>query len=106
NTKTEIIQKENKSRDKEIENSVTSPIDSDHLYFKLTADSWIKVVDVTGATLFEQIKTRGTEQIVTGKKPLSIVLGNASGVNLTYNGTEVDIPSYRRQDGTARFTLE
>ena len=106
NTKTEIIQKENKSRDKEIENAVTSPSDSDHLHFKLTADSWIKVVDVTGATLFEQIKTRGTEQIVTGKKPLSIVLGNASGVNLTYNGTEVDIPSYRRQDGTARFTLE
>lgn len=106
NTETGTIQKENKSTVKEIENEAISPSDSDYLHFKLTADSWIKVVDAAGVTLFEQIKTRGTEQIVTGKKPLSIVLGNASGVNLTYNGTEVDIPSYRRQDGTARFTLE
>lgn len=77
-----------------------------HLYFKFTGDSWIKVVDGKGATVFEQLKKSGSEQIVTGKRPLSLVIGNASGVNLTYNDKEIDISSYKRQGGTARFTLE
>lgn len=77
-----------------------------HLYFKLTADSWIKVVDGKGVTVFEQLKKSGSEQIVTGKRPLSLVIGNASGVNLTYNDKEIDISSYKKQGGTARFTLE
>lgn len=77
-----------------------------HLYFKLNADSWIKVVDGKGVTVFEQLKKSGSEQIVTGKRPLSLVIGNASGVNLTYNDKEIDISSYKKQGGTARFTLE
>ncbi|NBQ71009.1 MAG: DUF4115 domain-containing protein, partial [Nitrosomonadaceae bacterium] len=77
-----------------------------HLYFKLTGDSWIKVVDGKGVTVFEQLKKSGSEQIVTGKRPLSLVIGNASGVNLTYNDKEVDISSYKKQGGIARFTLE
>ncbi|UJP02532.1 MAG: DUF4115 domain-containing protein [Nitrosomonas sp.] len=77
-----------------------------HLYFKFTGDSWIKVVDGKGVTVFEQLKKSGSEQIVTGKRPLSLVIGNASGVNLTYNDKEIDISSYKRQGGTARFTLE
>ncbi|MDV6341678.1 DUF4115 domain-containing protein [Nitrosomonas sp. Is35] len=77
-----------------------------HLYFKLTADSWIKVVDGKGVTVFEQLRKSGSEQIVTGKRPLSLVIGNASGVNLTYNDKEIDISSYKKQGGTARFTLE
>ncbi|TXI27740.1 MAG: helix-turn-helix domain-containing protein [Nitrosomonas oligotropha] len=77
-----------------------------HLYFKLTADSWIKVVDGRGVTVFEQLKKSGSEQIVTGKRPLSLVIGNAAGVNLTYNDKEIDISSYKKQGGTARFTLE
>lgn len=77
-----------------------------HLHFKLTADSWIKVVDGKGVTVFEQLKKGGSEQVVTGKRPLSLVIGNASGVNLTYNDKEINISSYKKQGGTARFTLE
>jgi cytoskeleton protein RodZ len=77
-----------------------------HLYFKFTADSWVKVVDGTGTPVFEQLKKGGSEQTVTGKRPLSIVIGNASGVNLTYNDKEIDISLYKKQGGTARFTLE
>ncbi|WP_295625648.1 helix-turn-helix domain-containing protein [uncultured Nitrosomonas sp.] len=82
------------------------PNDSGNLYFKFTSDSWVKVVDAKGASLFEQLMKSGSEQIVVGKRPLSIVIGNASGVNLTYNKKEVNISSYKKQDGTARFTLE
>jgi len=106
NIKTEIIPLENKSIVKKAANSTIAANDLGNLQFKFTADSWIKVVDGGGASLLEQIRKGGTAQTLTGKRPLSIVLGNASGVNLTYNGTEVDISSYKRQDGTARFTLE
>lgn len=105
-TKNETIQAENKLTSQETERTAAIFSDSGHLNFKFTADSWVKVIDGRGTPLFEQLKKGGSEQIITGKRPLSIVIGNASGVNLTYNDKEIDISSYKRQDGTARFTLE
>ncbi|MDO9469247.1 MAG: DUF4115 domain-containing protein [Nitrosomonas sp.] len=105
-TKTEAIPAKNKPVTQGTEKSTATPSDSGNLYFQLTGDSWIKVVDGTGASLFEQLKKNGSEQVITGKRPLSIVIGNASAVNLTYNDNIIDMASYKRQDGTARFTLE
>lgn len=105
-TITESILAENKPIIQETEKTAAISSDSGHLNFKFTADSWIKVIDGKGTPLFEQLKKGGSEQIITGKRPLSVVIGNASGVNLTYNDKEIDISSYKRQDGTARFTLE
>lgn len=84
------------------------PVDPNtgHLQFKFNADSWIKVIDGGGANLLEQVKKAGSEHTVTGKKPFTIILGNASAVNLTYNDQEIDVSSYKNQGGTARFTLE
>ena len=104
--KAEAIPAKNKPVTQAAEKSTVTPSDSGNLYFKLTGDSWIKVVDGTGASLFEQLKKNGSEQVITGKRPLSIVIGNASAVNLTYNDNIIDMASYKRQDGTARFTLE
>ena len=97
---------ENKPVTQETEKPVVASRDLGNLYFKFTADSWVKVVDGKGVSLLEQLKKKGSEQIVTGKRPLSIVIGNATGVNLTYNDVEIDISSYKKQDGTARFTLQ
>lgn len=105
-TKTETILAENKPIIQETKKTAAISSDSGHLNFKFIADSWVKVIDGKGTPLFEQLKKGGSEQIITGKRPLSIVIGNASGVNLTYNDKEIDISSYKRQDGTARFTLE
>ncbi|TXI19972.1 MAG: helix-turn-helix domain-containing protein [Nitrosomonas sp.] len=80
--------------------------DTGSLYFRFTADSWVKIVDGNQVTILEQIRKGGSEQVITGKKPFSIVLGNVAGVNLTYNDIEIDLSSYKKQDGTARFTLE
>lgn len=101
-----VIPIENKPLIQEIGKPAVAPSDVGNLYFKFTADSWVKVVDGKGVSLFEQLKKGGSEQIITGKRPLSIVVGNASGVNLTYNDAEIDISSYKKQDGTARFTLK
>jgi cytoskeleton protein RodZ len=108
--KTEKIEKTEKTEKAEKTEKVEKKTDTaknmGHLHFTFTADSWVKVVDGAGASVFEQLKKGGSEQMVTGKRPLSIVIGNASGVNLTYNDKEIDISSYKKQGGTARFTLE
>ena len=105
--KTEKIEKTEKAEKAEkIEKKADTAKNIGHLHFTFTADSWVKVVDGSGASIFEQLKKGGSEQMVTGKRPLSIVIGNASGVNLTYNDKEIDISSYKKQGGTARFTLE
>lgn len=106
NAKTEILPTEENiiAQSADLQNAKSS--DSGNLYFKFIADSWVKVVDAKGIALFEQLMKGGSEQIVVGKRPLSIVIGNASGVNLTYNDKEINISSYKKQDGTARFTLE
>lgn len=102
--KTEKVEKADKNE--KIEKKADTAKNIGHLYFKFTADSWVKVVDGAGTSVFEQLKKGGSEQMVTGKRPLSIVIGNASGVNLIYNDKEIDISSYKKQGGTARFTLE
>ncbi|MCE7915165.1 MAG: helix-turn-helix domain-containing protein [Nitrosomonas sp. PRO4] len=106
-TETLAIPIENKVDNSNLEES-SSVLSRDmgSLYFKFTADSWVKIVDGNHVTILEQIRKGGSEQVITGKKPFSIVLGNVAGVNLTYNDTEIDLSSYKKQDGTARFTLE
>lgn len=90
----------------ELERPVAVSIDSGNLYFQFSEDSWVKVIDGNGISLLEQLKKKGSDQSITGKRPLSIVIGNAAGVNLNYNDTEVDIFSYKKRDGTARLTLQ
>lgn len=105
-TETFPIPVQNKPVIQEVEEPIATSSDMGNLYFKFTADSWVKVVDGKNVTILEQTRKGGSEQVITGKRPLSIVLGNASGVNLTYNDKEIDVASYKRKDGTARFTLE
>lgn len=97
---------ENKSVIQEAEKPLPTLSDIGTLYFKFNADSWIKVIDGKNVTLLEQVRKGGSEQIITGKRPLSVVIGNAAGVNLTYNDKEIDMSSYKKHDGTARLTLE
>jgi len=97
---------ENKSVIQEAEKPLPTLSDIGTLHFKFNADSWVKVVDGKNATILEQLRKGGSEQTITGKRPLSVVLGNAAGVRLTYNDKDVDLSPYKKQDGTARLTLE
>lgn len=77
------------------------------LHFIFSKDSWVKIKDSKGQIVLEKINPRGTEQIVEGEPPLYLVIGNAAGVNLTYDGRKVDLAPYTRgNDDVARFSLE
>lgn len=77
------------------------------LHFLFTADAWVEVKDGSGKTIFEQTNSGGSERVISGQRPLSLVIKNAAGVSLTYNDRAIDINPYTRsEDGTANFTLE
>lgn len=77
------------------------------LHFVFSRDSWVKVKDGEGKVILEKIHARGSENTVRGKPPLYLVIGNAAGVTLTYDGRKVDLAPYTRgSDDVARFSLE
>jgi len=77
------------------------------LYFKFLEDAQIQVIDGGGETIFDQNNVGGSVQMVSGKRPLFVVIHNAAGVELTYNDRSIEIQPYTNErDGIARFTLE
>ncbi len=74
-------------------------------HFAFAADSWVEVRDRNERVLFSQLNPGGSEQRVTGRPPLRVVIGNARDVRLTYNGAPFDLAPHTRVE-VARFTLE
>jgi cytoskeleton protein RodZ len=68
-------------------------------------ESWVEIRDRNGKAIFSQLNRRGTEQRVNGQPPLSVIVGNARGVRLTYDDQPVDLAHHTKSD-VARFHLE
>lgn len=75
------------------------------LHFVFETDSWVEVRDRNERILFSQLNPVGTEHRMQGRRPLNLVIGNARGVRLTYNGQPFDLTPHTRVE-VARFTLE
>jgi cytoskeleton protein RodZ len=76
-----------------------------HLTFE--GESWVEVHDASGATIFSRLNAAGTQRIVRGTPPLSLVVGNASAVKLRYHDRPVDLqPHTNTNADVARITLE
>lgn len=67
--------------------------------------SWVEIRDREDRIVFSQLNPAGAVQIVQGVPPLNVVIGNAGGVKLTYNGRSVDLAPHTKVE-VARFTLE
>jgi len=74
-----------------------------HMIFE--GESWVEVKDGSGATIYSRLNTPGTERVVRGTPPLTVVVGNAHGVKLMYQDRVVDLEPHTRVD-VARITLE
>lgn len=68
-------------------------------------ESWVEIKDADGRIVFSQLNAPGSRRNVVGEGPFSIVIGNATGVKLRYNNTDVDLAPFTRTD-VARLTLE
>ena len=73
--------------------------------FVFEKESWLDVRDRDNKQIFSQRVTAGTEQTLSGQGPLSLVVGNASGVRVFWHGQPVDLAPHTRGE-VARLVLE
>jgi cytoskeleton protein RodZ len=67
----------------------------------------VEIKDRNGATIFGQLNAAGTRRSVSGEPPLSVVVGNASGVQLFMGEKNIDLAPHTRADiDLARLKLE
>jgi cytoskeleton protein RodZ len=72
---------------------------------RYSADSWTEVYDASGARLFYDVGAANSVQTVVGTPPLRVVLGNAPGVSVEYNGHSKPISKLSRPDGSVQFSI-
>lgn len=75
------------------------------LTLKFSSDSWAEVYDASGQRLFYDVGAASSAHTVKGTAPMRVVLGNASGVALEYNGRPASIPAAVMPDGSVRFVI-
>lgn len=68
-------------------------------------DSWVEIKGRDGQTLMSQLNPAGSRRTVVGQPPLSLVIGNAAAVRLSYNDSPVDLKPYVQIE-VARLTLK
>jgi cytoskeleton protein RodZ len=75
------------------------------LKLRFRAESWVEVRDAQGTVLFSRLNARGSQAEVAGRPPMSVVVGNAPGVDATYEGRDFPLEPHTKV-AVARFTLE
>lgn len=75
------------------------------LHLEFGEESWTEIKDASGRMLLRQLNPAGSSVDVRGQPPFDLVIGNASGARMSYNGRPIDLKPFI--DVTvARFTLE
>jgi hypothetical protein len=72
---------------------------------RYSSDSWTEVYDSSGARLFYDVGAANSVRTVVGTPPLRVVLGNAAGVAVEYNGHNAPISKLSQPDGSAQFYI-
>ncbi|GEN28009.1 cytoskeleton protein RodZ [Halovibrio variabilis] len=67
--------------------------------------SWTEIFDATNQRVFVGLQTPGTTATVEGEPPFRLTVGNATGVELRYQGEEVDLSAEAGANNVARFSL-
>ena len=75
------------------------------LKFRFHGEAWVEIRDARGKVLFSRLNAAGSETEVSGKPPLSVVVGNAPEVKVFYKDREFDLGPYTKV-AVARFTVE
>lgn len=75
------------------------------LHFVFGGESWVEVRDGDGKILLSRTHAAGTERVVRGEPPFSVVVGGAGKVKLTYNDRAILLADYADND-VARLQLQ
>ena len=85
--------------------SGSAPARATRLRLELTGESWVEVYDSRGERLFYDVASAGSVQIIEGRPPLRVVLGNAAGVSVQVDGQAREIPANAVSGEGARFVV-
>ncbi|WP_310387877.1 helix-turn-helix domain-containing protein [Roseateles sp.] len=84
--------------------AVVAPAGSVPLVVRITAESWVEVVDARGQVLLSRTLRAGEEQSLAGLPPLKVKVGNVAGTELLLRGSKVDLAG-QSQNNVARLDL-
>lgn len=76
------------------------------LVLEFDEESWVEIYDAEGRPILYDLLAAGTRREINATGQLRIFLGNAAGVEVTVGGEKLDLQRYRRNDNTARFTVD
>jgi cytoskeleton protein RodZ len=82
-----------------------APVSEGRIRLDFAGESWVEIRDKDGQMLMSQLNPTGSRRVVSGRKPLSVVIGNAANVRVTYNDKPVDLKPYIQIE-VARLTLD
>jgi len=82
-----------------------SPPGIHRLVLRMEEEAWLEVRDAVGRSLVSALHPAGSERAVRGQPPFQLVIGNASHVELTYDGRRVELKPYIRGE-VARLILK
>jgi cytoskeleton protein RodZ len=89
-------------------NARPAPVPADGLHrivLRFERESWVEVRGAGGKLLTSELNRAGTERMVDGRPPFSLIVGNAQHVRVSYDDRPVDLAPHVKVE-VARFTLE
>lgn len=75
------------------------------LKFSVNEATWISIADGSGKQIVNKTLAANSEEVIAGRPPFRIVIGNTTGTKLEYNNNPVDLGPYTKVN-VARLTLE
>ncbi|OOV88676.1 RodZ domain-containing protein [Oceanospirillum linum] len=75
------------------------------LMITYTEECWVEITDGRGIQVVSNLKQAGDESLVEGVPPFKLMIGNATGAVVSYQGEEVDLKPHTNRNNIARFTL-
>jgi len=85
--------------------SVNTVGEQGNLVLQANDETWVQIKDASGDMLLRRVILAGERIALTGVLPLKIKVGNASAVNLSYQGQPVDLTEHTRAN-VARLELK
>lgn len=74
------------------------------LVVRTDGEAWIEIKDSADRMLVSSLNPAGSERVVRGRPPYTLVIGNASNVRVTFDDKPIDLAPHTRQD-VARLTV-
>ncbi|UDM06653.1 DUF4115 domain-containing protein [Halomonas sp. NyZ770] len=88
------------------EDAAPEPVaNSNLLELTFNEQSWTEIFDANNQRVFVGLQTPGTTASVEGTPPFRLTIGNATGVELRYQGDTVNLAQRAGANNVARFTL-